>query len=130
MSVKSKPTNPNVRVCSKCGCLREIKDFYHTNVGGRWYFCSECKRCKLTRNRKGQLRRDYNVTPTEAANIYSSGCEVCGSTTNLCIDHDHSSGKVRGCLCRECNQALGLLKDNLGTIKNLLNYLEKNNAQR
>jgi hypothetical protein len=55
-------------------------------------------------------------------------CAVCGIEArklnkNLCIDHNHTTGSVRGLLCPNCNMALGLLKDNKDNINNLLNYL-------
>jgi len=34
-----------------------------------------------------------------------------GSRESICMDHDHSSGAVRGLLCHACNTAIGLLKD-------------------
>ncbi len=67
----------------------------------------------------------YNLTP-EQFDALPEYCEVCGSTTNLCIDHDHSTGKVRGTLCSRCNQALGLMRDNHKNIIRLANYLIKN----
>ena len=66
----------------------------------------------------------YNLTP-EQFDALPDYCEVCGSTTNLCIDHDHSTGKVRGTLCSRCNQALGLMRDNHRNIIKLANYLIK-----
>ena len=66
----------------------------------------------------------YNLTP-EQFDALPDYCEVCGSTTNLCIDHDHSTGKVRGTLCSRCNQALGLMRDNYRNIIKLANYLIK-----
>lgn len=66
----------------------------------------------------------YNLTP-EQFDALPNYCEVCGSTTNLCIDHDHSTGKVRGTLCSRCNQALGLMRDNHRNIIKLANYLIK-----
>ena len=55
-------------------------------------------------------------------------CAVCGIEESklkkkLCIDHNHTTGNVRGLLCPNCNMALGLLKDNKDNISNLLNYL-------
>lgn len=59
-----------------------------------------------------------------------TNCDICGVhrddiTNNLHIDHDHSTGIVRGFLCSSCNTGIGLLK----TITNLaraINYLKEN----
>lgn len=61
-----------------------------------------------------------------------SACEVCGSTENLTIDHDHAccpGGRacqdcVRGILCRSCNVALGFVRDSTDILQGLINYLE------
>lgn len=66
----------------------------------------------------------YNLTPDQF-DALPDHCEVCGSTINLHIDHDHNTGKVRGTLCSRCNQALGLMKDNYKNIIKLANYLIK-----
>lgn len=42
------------------------------------------------------------------------------------IDHDHGTGKVRGLLCRKCNDFLGKIKDNKEQLKRLEQYLQKN----
>lgn len=39
------------------------------------------------------------------------------------IDHCHTTGKIRGILCMQCNTALGSLEDNPLKIEALLNYL-------
>lgn len=39
------------------------------------------------------------------------------------IDHDHSTGVVRGVLCQGCNVALGNVKDNPETLERLAAYL-------
>jgi hypothetical protein len=37
----------------------------------------------------------------------------------------HSSGKIRGLLCTNCNRALGNLKNSIENTKNALVYLER-----
>ena len=37
---------------------------------------------------------------------------VISKSKNLCIDHCHNKGKVRGLLCHSCNLGIGLLKEN------------------
>ena len=55
-------------------------------------------------------------------------CAICKIqekklTKILCIDHNHTTGKIRKLLCKDCNSALGLLKENLSTIKKIINYI-------
>lgn len=47
-------------------------------------------------------------------------CAACRENRPLVIDHDHRTGRVRGLLCRQCNVALGLLKENVDTLYALI----------
>ena len=40
------------------------------------------------------------------------------------VDHDHSTGKVRGLLCNGCNTALGFMRESAATAYQLSAYLE------
>lgn len=42
------------------------------------------------------------------------------------VDHCHTSGKVRGIICSNCNTLLGQAKENISTLKNAIAYLEGN----
>lgn len=39
------------------------------------------------------------------------------------VDHDHTTGKVRGLLCHSCNTFLGFAKDNPKILKMAIQYL-------
>ncbi len=87
------------------------------------------KKWGLNRKKK-DLKTKYDLTLEQAEEIYSRGCQICGTTEKLCIDHCHSTGKVRGCLCFKCNLRLGnyekLLEDQYYFYR-LQKYLEDNN---
>jgi hypothetical protein len=40
------------------------------------------------------------------------------------LDHDHATGIIRGILCHHCNVALGLVRDDVRVLRNLIAYLE------
>jgi hypothetical protein len=73
--------------------------------------------------RKNHLMNKYGLTVEEADAMYAKGCEVCGSTDRMCIDHNHKTGKVRGALCSRCNTALGMLLDDPKHAARLVEYI-------
>jgi hypothetical protein len=48
---------------------------------------------------------------------------VRGKVKRLAVDHDKKTGKVRGLLCNNCNRALGMLYENITTLKNMISYI-------
>lgn len=56
-------------------------------------------------------------------------CAICGKKFTkknpACIDHDHSTNKVRSLLCKKCNVAIGLLKENLYIMYKAMRYIER-----
>jgi len=56
-------------------------------------------------------------------------CNICGTAENLCVDHDHTTNKVRGYLCYNCNFGIGLFKDDLQLLQAAINYLSTNGSQ-
>ena len=51
-------------------------------------------------------------------------CEICGSKNEIALDHDHSSGKIRGFLCHKCNTGIGMLGELCG-LRKAIAYLER-----
>lgn len=63
--------------------------------------------------------------------IRSQGlCDCCerqletgGKASKLNIDHDHSTGLIRGILCTNCNTGIGMLGDDVDTLTKAIDYL-------
>lgn len=91
-------------------------------------FRKQCRQnCK-----ESSLRRMYGLTQQERENLLikqnyrcaNQGCQTTEpGSQGWHIDHDHTSGKVRGLLCRSCNLALGLVHDNPKRLCGLSEYI-------
>lgn len=67
------------------------------------------------RYRDRNLRSRYGITLAEYEEMVEEQggrCALCGKRQKLCVDHDHSSGEVRGLLCKICNSRLGWWETN------------------
>jgi hypothetical protein len=69
-------------------------------------------------------------TFNEILNNQKGKCAICGKVPSgngirarLAIDHDHSTGKVRGLLFHECNIMLGAGLDNISILESAIHYL-------
>jgi hypothetical protein len=87
-----------------------------------------------TRERDRRLRETYGIsTKTLESMLVAQGnaCAICGRSDwpgrGPHVDHNHSSGLVRGILCIHCNQALGHAKDDISILTRMIGYLRRFN---
>lgn len=75
----------------------------------------------LRQNYRGFTSGDYDALFAKRG----SACAVCGKQQkqHLHVDHNHTTGIVRGLLCSDCNTALGHLRDSPVIIQSLLQYI-------
>jgi hypothetical protein len=70
--------------------------------------------------------RKYGVTDARfRAMVADQEGKCCGclrATEQLVVDHDHTTGLVRGLLCSPCNKALGMADENSATLRRLADY--------
>ena len=69
----------------------------------------------------------------------NSSCAICKITFDFtnkkqhsqqaCVDHDHTTGKIRGLLCRTCNLSLGMMFDSPIWLQKAITYLEEHEMQ-
>lgn len=85
----------------------------------------------------GKLKRTYGITLDQYNQIseqQNNVCAICKDSDEdrkhlkfkrLCIDHNHSTGEIRGLLCSECNKAIGLLNDDPELLQSAITYLTR-----
>ena len=130
------------RTCMTCGVEKSILEFYFRDkkTGRRHSACKECDKARVKarhqanpeRTRNNNLKRNYGITLEDHSKMYeeqNGRCAICGNEGNgkwkkLCVDHCHTTGKIRGLLCKSCNIALGEFKDDPSIIEKAVLYLK------
>ena len=134
-----------IRVCFSCKRALPFtpEHFYRSNTR---YLQRECKPCNKRRraawwksslgkrssaNTKLKARFGITVEQFEAKLKEQDGkCLICGATQSvlghkLAVDHNHTTGKIRGILCKSCNIGIGNLKDSPILLRQAADYLER-----
>lgn len=91
------------RTCKLCGSV-----FKPTSARQSW-----CPLCVPDKSARARFQR-YGIAQPQVDAMYLSqggGCAVCSSPEPRNVDHDHSTGKVRGLLCDRCNMGLAFVED-------------------
>ncbi len=151
--VRTADANRTARLtaCTKCGssdltpsgacrmCIRASKERRASRRNEPCAACGstdkrptgDCRRCCVKYQRKYQ----YGVTGEDFERMMQrqrGKCAACKDTLadlppkHVHVDHDHTTGEVRGVLCQGCNTAIGLLKDSPLRAKLLADYLTRN----
>ena len=123
---------PYIRICRKCGRKaydEEDLQLFVKRTALKAKYQNLCKICHRD-NYKEKLDwvgYKYNISKDEYLEAMASSnvCEICGSTKELCYDHDHNTMKFRGVLCRSCNKAIGALGDTVFGVNRALQFLIK-----
>jgi hypothetical protein len=125
--------------CPKCDLTKPLVEFY-PRKGGYRSWCKTCDRSnrpERTEEFKAKekcrtLRRRYGISLAEFTALLesqSSCCAICSTDQEpkqgWHTDHDHTTGKVRGILCHNCNLLLGLGRDRPAILQSAIDYLHE-----
>lgn len=131
-----------MKTCSSCKETKPLTEFYKSNTR---YYQRECKVCNKLRkgawhkteagklssaNTKLKARFGIDLTTYKTMLENQSGrcliceCEVSYMGHKLAVDHCHTTGKIRGLLCKACNLGLGNFKDNPNLLEKAIKYLK------
>lgn len=84
------------------------------------------------KQRDNELRKRYGISYEHYRSMREAQaglCAICrfplagGRKEHL--DHSHTTGEVRGILCRHCNHALGHVRESVDTLRGMIAYLEE-----
>lgn len=125
--------------CTICGLLKKYPDDFYQGQG------RQCRSCKYERYkhwyktprgkyviRRHNLKRLFGITPEQYDRLLakqSGVCAICGrhpdpsEPRRFHVDHCHSTGRVRGILCGQCNSGIGKLKDDPALLERAAAYL-------
>ncbi len=139
-----------MKQCRTCKEFKSEEEFYdrgncvaRPNRRGK---DTECKICFGQRSRKNSSseKRRYNrvhlkfgLSKKEYDQLIKDFpiCGICNNEFRLGpphfephVDHCHTTNKVRGLLCNECNKGLGWFRDNSTNLTNAAQYIIKSLA--
>jgi len=109
----------------------------NTEANRRYYLKhreKELARCRANHEAAPEKRRArrYKVSLERMRELLAiPNCECCGRTLTAekrlsrHIDHCHTSNKVRGAICADCNALLGYANDDVTRLQAAIAYLEK-----
>lgn len=135
--------------CGHCKVEQSLSEFYIKMSGEQaGQYESWCKNCKRERGRhydkirrlknptrwkkadwKRQLKRVFTPEQYDRMFFEQKGkCAICGThqsklKKSLSVDHNHTTGEIRGLLCSRCNFLVGYLE--CGYTKEAQEYLAK-----
>jgi len=135
-----------MKPCKACGGLNKYangvcKDC-HTKAKNKYYqACKEkdpeyLKKHHLKYGKKQRdyyLRKTYGITSEEYNVLFDKQkgrCAICDRPQSelkhsLAVDHNHTTGELRGLLCSSCNTAIGSLRESTELFASALIYLNK-----
>ena len=128
------------KICSKCKAEKELDQFHKQPTGklGRHSWCKVCfnqyhkeysTKYSPEQKAKWNLSTRYKLNHNDIREMLikqGGKCAICKKPlVKFCVDHDHSTGKVRGILCHRCNILIGGWDDSEWK-KKALEYINAN----
>lgn len=145
LTEKCKSTKARYRATEKGKATDKKHDLKHRNTPERKAYLKAHEQLPKTKARRKKyeekpenkeakyiksLERFYKLSKKDYDEMLlkqDNKCAICfqSQLSKLSVDHCHTTGRVRGLLCRQCNLGIGCLKDNVNFLSNAITYLSK-----
>lgn len=127
-----KKANPDYAERQRLSTERWVRDNYPRVRDYHQKYALQDRTPQAQRHRRNALAA-FGLTEQDYDRLYSKQegkCAICGEEMKrLSIDHDHTTGVIRGLLCRPCNLGLGMLKDSIEGVRAALDYLVRSSGE-
>ena len=124
-----------MKFCHMCARFLPLAEFSARGNGkDAW-----CKSCNTVRNCPHALKHSLNQLKVtllrydQLQKQLQGCCSICGTkeghkskngtSARLSLDHDHTTGELRGLLCNRCNRGLGFFSDSAELLSKAMHYL-------
>lgn len=84
------------------------------------------------RKKRSGLMKDFGINADQYEAMLAEQnhvCAICNKpdicNRDLAVDHCHTTNRVRGLLCTNCNMALGKFQDDLQNLRKAIEYMER-----
>ena len=141
MAVRLEETLSQCKHCNSSFIVKNsVQTFCSKSCRKKAYYLANAETEKLRTDKykannplvaKGIKLKRYGITTDTYYQMLKSQngvCKICSQACltgrELCVDHCHTTGKVRGLLCGKCNSGLGSFNDNIQSLKMAIEYLE------
>lgn len=125
-------------VCGHCKTPTDVNDFpkgRKTRNGQQRY--AYCKKCHTAIQRVKRLQKLFSLSEEDYASILLTQggvCFICRQLPklgrHLAVDHDHTTGLIRGLLCSFCNRAIAVFRDDMERLERAVSYLKDSPATK
>jgi len=129
-----------LRRCCRCREIKDINLFRGKHQTIQYPYCITCAaESHRETDRKRTIYNKFNITKEDHQKLIldsNNKCKICKQpeshinytskkTLSLTVDHCHTSGLIRGLICRSCNLMLGNAKDSIKTLRAAIRYLQQ-----
>ena len=134
--------NLELKYCKGCNRNKLVTEFWKRRGKPR-VLCSVCDAKKMkewgkanpdkikAHDRAKNYKVKYGITVADYDRILAAQGGVCALCQGLeildrhyCVDHNHTTGIVRGLLCYRCNSGLGVFGDDIEGLQRVVEYLK------
>jgi hypothetical protein len=124
------------RTCIDCGEYKRYTEYpfhKHPYSSEGYTALPRCKPCNSAWKNKQHIKRKYGLEWEDYVSLLDKQkgkCFLCesdgsGKDNRLVVDHDHSTGEVRGLLCWSCNVGIGLFKEDVALLEKVIKYVNR-----